>query len=226
MAISTKAQYSKTSWSNGGGQPIDDRNLNKIEKGLADVVTAVNTNADALDDLSETVKNKFQQLDSNNEDVDSKLSEYDSSLADIDEEIDSIQEEISDIESEIDVITESISNIGEQITEEKANIDSTIKAEIERAKAAEQELSDAINAEKEKLDAFLSSGDVDSALDSLKEIQDFITGEASAADELVSKVSEIESEVDRKADKDAVTIINATAIFASDKVVIDCGLLG
>lgn len=57
----------------------------------------------------------------------------------------------------------------------------------------------AIQTEKERMDAFMTLEDgqtLDAALDSLKEIQDFITNEAADADVLLGKVSALEAIVD------------------------------
>lgn len=79
----------------------------------------------------------------------------------------------------------------------KAIEDDYLKAvDKEALEAKDEELAGAIAAEKARMDAFLKLEDgqtLNAALDTLKELQDFITSEAGAADEIVEKVADLEA---------------------------------
>ena len=85
---------------------------------------------------------------------------------------------------------------------DKTELNNAIKAEADRAAAAEKVNADAIAAVKEDLDAFLLDADVsEKAVDTLKEIQTYITTDGEAAATLTQDVADnkaaIEAEVKR-----------------------------
>lgn len=99
-------------------------------------------------------------------------------------EIDALEEKIGEVPADKTVV-EMISDAQTAATYD----DTQVKADI----AAN---ADAIQAEKERMDAFMTLEDgqtLNAALDSLKEIQDFITNEAADADVLLGKVSALEA---------------------------------
>ena len=99
-------------------------------------------------------------------------------------EIDALEEKIGEVPADKTVV-EMISDAQTAATYD----DTQVKADI----AAN---ADAIQAEKERMDAFMTLEDgqtLNAALDSLKEIQDFITNEAADADILLGKVSALEA---------------------------------
>ena len=99
-------------------------------------------------------------------------------------EIDALEEKIGEVPADKTVV-QMISDAQTAATYD----DTQVKADI----AAN---ADAIQAEKERMDAFMTLEDgqtLNAALDSLKEIQDFITNEAADADILLGKVSALEA---------------------------------
>ena len=90
--------------------------------------------------------------------------------------------------------------------------DGAVAAEAAIARAAEQANADAIAAEKARLDAFLADADVtEKAVDTLKEIQEYITSDGAAADKMVEDIAAAKAQAD-KGVADA-----ATAQAAADK---------
>lgn len=72
-----------------------------------------------------------------------------------------------------------------------AAVDTKLTAEISRAEAAEKANADAIAAEKARLDLFLADADTtEKAVDTLKEIQAYITSDGAAADQMLTAIGE------------------------------------
>ena len=100
------------------------------------------------------------------------------------EDVDALAEKVGEVPADKTVV-QMISDAQAAATYD----DTQVKADI----AANAE---AIQAEKERMDAFMTLEDgqtLNAALDSLKEIQDFITNEAADADVLLGKVSDLEA---------------------------------
>lgn len=96
-------------------------------------------------------------------------------------------------------IAQSVVDVNTALEAYKTSNDTALANEIARATAAEEANAAAIKAEKERMDAFMEVAEgesLDTALDTLKELQDYITSEASAADEIVKKVGDLEAIVD------------------------------
>lgn len=72
-----------------------------------------------------------------------------------------------------------------------AAVDAKLTAEISRAEAAEKANADAIAAEKARLDLFLADADTtEKAVDTLKEIQAYITSDGAAAEQMLTAIGE------------------------------------
>lgn len=72
-----------------------------------------------------------------------------------------------------------------------AAVDAKLTAEISRAEAAEKANADAIAAEKARLDLFLADADTtEKAVDTLKEIQSYITSDGAAAEQMLTAIGE------------------------------------
>lgn len=68
--------------------------------------------------------------------------------------------------------------------------------EVNRAKRLEQELDSRIDDEKERLDTFLAGADIkEAAIDTLKEVQDWIAADTTGTAELINNVSKIDERV-------------------------------
>lgn len=75
-----------------------------------------------------------------------------------------------------------------------------VKAETDRAKEAEQTNATAISGVKSKVDAFLASAEVgDEAIDTLKEIQTYITSHGAEADTMVKNIASNKSAIEAEA---------------------------
>ena len=96
--------------------------------------------------------------------------------------------------------------------------------EIARAEAKEGELADAIAAEKARMDAFMLDADVQGqAVDTLKEIQAYITSDGAAAQEMLAAIEAAQSAADKaQGEVDAlegvVAGVKATAEAAATQV--------
>lgn len=82
--------------------------------------------------------------------------------------------------------------------DEKASaVQGKLDEEIARAKAAEEANASAIATEKGRLDAFLASAEIgDKAIDTLKEIQDYITTDGAAAEAMTAAIAAAQSAAD------------------------------
>ena len=110
-----------------------------------------------------------------------------------------------EIVASVGAVDEKADGIAQDLAGYKTSNDARVKAiEDDYLKAADKqaleakdaELAEAIAAEKARMDAFLKLEDgqtLNAALDTLKELQDFITSEAGAADEIVEKVADLEA---------------------------------
>ena len=113
-----------------------------------------------------------------------KEGEIVASVGAVDEKADGIAQDLADYEAANDARVKAI---------EDDYLTSVEKAALEEKDA---ELEAAIEAEKARMDAFMKLEDgqtLNAALDTLKELQDFITSEAGAADEIVEKVADLEA---------------------------------
>lgn len=78
-----------------------------------------------------------------------------------------------------------------------AAVDAKLTAEVSRAEDKEAELAAAIATEKARMDAFMASAEVgDAAVDTLKEIQAYITSDGSAAAEMTASIAAAQSAAD------------------------------
>jgi len=112
------------------------------------------------------------------------------------------------IAEDIAEVDEKADGIDAALTQYKTDNDARVKAieddyltSVEKAALDEKdaELEAAIEAEKARMDAFMKLEDgqtLDEALDSLKELQTYITSEAAEADVIVGKVAALEAIVD------------------------------
>lgn len=108
-----------------------------------------------------------------------------------------------------------------------AAVQGNLDAEVLRAKAAEEANAKAIKAEKERMDAFLDDATIsDAAVDTLKEIQAYITSDGAAAQEMLAAIEAAQGAADAaQGDVDAlegvVAGVKATAEAAATKVALE-----
>ena len=112
-----------------------------------------------------------------------------------------------------------------------AAVQGNLDTEVLRAKAAEEANAKAIAAEKARMDAFMLDADVQGqAVDTLKEIQAYITSDGAAAQEMLAAIEAAQGAADAAQDEvDAlegvVAGVKATADAAATQVALDAEIL-
>lgn len=108
-----------------------------------------------------------------------------------------------------------------------AAVQSNLDTEVLRAKAAEEANANAIAAEKARMDAFLADATIsDAAVDTLKEIQSYITSDGAAAQEMLAAIEAAQGAADAAqgevdALEEVVAGVKATAEAAATKAALD-----
>ena len=101
------------------------------------------------------------------------------------------------------VITDNLNAETTRATKAENTLTTNLNSEISRATQAESDLNTAINTEKSRIDAFLAAADTgDKAIDTLKEIQNYIDTHGEAAAEMTTNIGK--NATDIKALQDAV----------------------
>lgn len=101
------------------------------------------------------------------------------------------------------VITNNLNAETTRATKAENTLTTNLNSEISRATQAESDLNTAINTEKSRIDAFLDAADTgDKAIDTLKEIQNYIDTHGEAAAEMTTNIGK--NATDIKALQDAV----------------------
>jgi hypothetical protein len=112
-----------------------------------------------------------------------------------------------------------------------AAVQGNLDTEVARAKAAEEANAAAIATEKARMDAFMLSADVtEKAVDTLKEIQDYIASDGTAAAEMTAAIATAQAAADKaQGEVDAlegvVAGVKATADAAATKEALDAEIL-
>lgn len=101
------------------------------------------------------------------------------------------------------VITDNLNTETTRATKAENTLTTNLNSEISRATQAESDLNTAINTEKSRIDAFLAAADTgDKAIDTLKEIQNYIDTHGEAAAEMTTNIGK--NATDIKALQDSV----------------------
>ena len=101
------------------------------------------------------------------------------------------------------VITDNLNAETTRATKAENTLTTNLNSEISRATQAESDLNTAINTEKSRIDAFLAAADTgDKAIDTLKEIQNYIDTDGEAAAEMTTNIGK--NATDIKALQDAI----------------------
>ena len=101
------------------------------------------------------------------------------------------------------VITDNLNAETTRATKAENTLTTNLNSEISRATRAESDLNTAINTEKSRIDAFLAAADTgDKAIDTLKEIQNYIDTHGEAAAKMTTNIGK--NATDIKALQDAV----------------------
>lgn len=101
------------------------------------------------------------------------------------------------------VITDNLNAETTRATKAENTLTTNLNSEISRATQAESDLNTAINTEKSRIDTFLAAADTgDKAIDTLKEIQNYIDTHGEAAAEMTTNIGK--NATDIKALQDAV----------------------
>lgn len=112
-----------------------------------------------------------------------------------------------------------------------AAVQGNLDTEVLRAKAAEEANAAAIKAEKERMDAFMLSAEVgEAAVDTLKEIQSYITSDGTAAAKMAEDIATAQAAADAaQGEVDAlegvVAGVKATADAAATQIALDAEIL-
>ena len=112
-----------------------------------------------------------------------------------------------------------------------AAVQGNLDTEVLRAKAAEEANAAAIAAEKARMDAFMLDADVQGqAVDTLKEIQAYITSDGTAAAEMTAAIATAQAAADKAqgevdALEEVVAGVKATADAAATQVALDAEIL-
>ena len=95
------------------------------------------------------------------------------------------------------VLTDNLSAETTRAEQAENTLTTNLNSEISRAKKAESDLTTAISTEKGRIDTFLASADVsETAIDTLKEIQDYINTHGEAATTMTSKINKNASNIE------------------------------
>ena len=119
---------------------------------------------------------------------------------DLDTRIDTEIQRAKDAEK---VITDNLNAETTRATKAENTLTTKLNSEISRATQAESDLNTAINTEKSRIDAFLAAADTgDKAIDTLKEIQNYIDTHGEAATKMTTDIGK--NATDIKALQDAI----------------------
>ena len=114
-----------------------------------------------------------------------------------------LNDEISRAKDAEKVITNNLNAETTRATKAENTLTTNLNSEISRATQAESDLNTAINTEKSRIDAFLAAADTgDKAIDTLKEIQNYIDTHGEAAAEMTINIGK--NATDIKALQDSV----------------------
>ena len=114
-----------------------------------------------------------------------------------------IDNEIQRASGAENTLTTNLNSEISRATQAESNLNTAITTEKNRANTAENALKSAINTEKSRIDAFLAAADTgDKAIDTLKEIQNYIDTHGEAAAEMTTNIGK--NATDIKALQDAV----------------------
>ena len=114
-----------------------------------------------------------------------------------------LNDEISRAKDAEKVITDNLNAETTRATKAENTLTTNLNSEISRATRAESDLNTAINTEKSRIDAFLAAADTgDKAIDTLKEIQNYIDTHGEAAAEMTINIGK--NATDIKALQDSV----------------------
>lgn len=176
-------------------------------------------------DISIT-KSQISDFDHNHNDMYYGKADVDTAVADAKKAGTDAQSDVDALEAKVGTVTEG-KTVVEMIAEAQANAtydDTALKGRVatiegDYLKAADKtELSNSIADVKSDVDTFLSAADIGGeAIDTLKEIQDYISSDGTAAAEMTSKIGALETTVGKAADgeNEATGLVKAVADNAS-----------
>lgn len=179
------------------------------------VTTLTNTYNEGITGLTATVNSHTESIGKNTTDI--------SNLTTLVNTINSDYLKAADIEGKLDAsvyetkIAELVKADSDNLQESKNYADSAasavntaLEAEIKRAKEAENAIAEAVQAEKDRIDAILTSEGVSEAVESFKELQAWIeTHEGGAADILAAANAAQEAASNAQKDVDALELVVA-----------------
>lgn len=148
------------------------------------------------DEISRST-NKDNELDTRIDTETQRASDAENTLAT------NLNAEITRAKDAEKVITDNLNAETTRATTSENTLTTNLNSEISRATQAESDLNTAINTEKSRIDAFLAAADTgDKAIDTLKEIQNYIDTHGEAAAKMTTNIGK--NATDIKALQDAV----------------------
>ena len=112
------------------------------------------------------------------------------------------------------VITDNLNAETTRATKAENTLTTNLNSEISRATRAESDLNTAINTEKSRIDAFLAAADTgDKAIDTLKEIQNYIGTHGEAAAEMTTNIGKNATDIKALQDSVGVGGSSSTGLF-------------
>lgn len=191
-----------------------------VAKAVADAIGALDFSEDF--DAKGSAAEVQGELDSYKETNDAAVKAADDKAVAAQADIDALEAKVGTVPEGKDVVT-MIADAQAAATYDDTDVRGLITAEINRATAAEEANAAAIATEKARMDTFMAAGDgetLDTALDTLKEIQNYITTEAAAADQMVLDIASnrtaIEAEATRATGAEAGLEARIAAVEAYD----------
>ena len=173
----------------------DENKEGSVKKQIADAIAGVKSEVtDGLDDKVEVLEGKMTTAEADIDAVEAKLAGL---------EKDTVQASIDAAQADAEAKAAELDATLKQELEEKIEDDVQVVAdELAKQKDAAQEgsLAHQIKVEKERMDAFLKDADVqDKAVDTLKEIQEYINTHGEAAQKMVEDIAANKTAIETEA---------------------------
>ena len=175
------------------GKTLDEK-ISEESQNSTDRAATITQNLN--DEISRST-NKDNELDTRIDTETQRASDAENTLAT------NLNAEITRAKDAEKVITDNLNAETTRATTSENTLTTNLNSEISRATQAESDLNTAINTEKSRIDAFLAAADTgDKAIDTLKEIQNYIDTHGEAAAKMTTNIGK--NATDIKALQDAV----------------------
>lgn len=162
------------------------------------------SSTDRADTITQNLNDEISRSTNKDNDLDTRINNEIQRASDAENTLTTnLNLEITRAKDAEKVITDNLNAETTRATKAENTLTTNLNSEISRATRAESDLNTAINTEKSRIDAFLAAADTgDKAIDTLKEIQNYIDTDGEAAAEMTTKIDK--NATDIKALQDAV----------------------